>query len=162
PAGQRILTVDLKSMQHHVLASLPPLRRIHPVMSGDGRVIAFYGSKGSYLVPVEDGGVTQLCQNCGGPTHVSFDGSQWLFESLDNDDRLLLWSKGTTGRLTPDISPKDEMQYGGHFSPDGNWVAYCKRKSGSQTRQIVVVPNSPHQKLRPDDCIMISDGGDSD
>jgi serine/threonine protein kinase/Tol biopolymer transport system component len=162
PAGQRILTLDTKTLQPHVLSVLPPLSRIHPVISGDGRLVAFYGSKGAYVVPVEDGVVTPLCENCGVPTHLTFDGDQVLFESANADERLQLWSNGKVGRLTPGVDPNNEMQFGGHFSPDGKWVAYCKAERGQLARRVVVVPNAPGRGIHPDEWIMISDGSDSD
>jgi hypothetical protein len=110
---------------------------------------------------INQGPPEPICTNCASPTHINYDGSAAIFESINSDERLTIWSNGTIGPLaSPD--PKNRMQYAGRFSPNRKWVAFCAGARDGNAREIVVIPNAPDRQLRDDEWISISEGQTSD
>jgi hypothetical protein len=103
-----------------------------------------------------------ICPKCGYPTHVSFDGTEALFESARADERLQLWAAGVLRPLTARADAGNRMQFGGRFSPDKRWVALCAGTRDSAKREIVVVPNAPGRVLAENEWVPISEGQTSD
>jgi len=132
-------------------------------VSGDGRSVVYgSGSHVGYRMKINAGVPEPICSNCGYPTHVNFDGTEALFESIGPDERLLIWSAGAVRPLIGSPDPKNRKQYAGRFSPDRRWVAFSAGARDSGAREIVVVPNAPGRKLAGDEWVSISEGEISD
>lgn len=84
-----------------------------------------------------------ICQICGAPTHLNFDGTKAIFEDgrPEQKEELLLAGPGQNPRPLFHIAGgRPWMQSGGRFSPDEKWVAFSGWHEGEHARQILVVP----------------------
>jgi hypothetical protein len=157
--GHRIIVVDLTTMKRSIVSGGDEWL---PVLSGDGKRVAFWQDSTAFLTPIEEGPAVKLFKGCGKPTHTTFDASEVLCESQSSDEKLLLWSHGSYQTLVQQPDGRDTTQFDGHFSPDGQWVVYSEGKRTSPERRIMIVPNAPNRKMTAEDWISISDGGDAD
>jgi Tol biopolymer transport system component len=163
PNGYRVVAVDTATAQLRPVTTVESTEFVRVVLSGDGKYIVYSGAgqSGSYMnVNTEDS--VQICGNCGWPTHVNADGSAALFESAGEDERLILWSRSGLRPLIDSPDPRKRKQFGGRFSPDGRWVAFCAGARDGDAREIIVVPNAPDRKLRNDEWISISEDETTD
>ena len=116
-------------------------------ISGDGRYIFFRVMEGSpreiqqqaiYRASIDSGKAERVCQNCGGPTHSSFDGKFVLFETGSATTRIAVLRVGREERW--DLLRHSHHPVGSaRFSPDGRWVAF-EIDQGLDGRQILVAP----------------------
>jgi Tol biopolymer transport system component len=161
--GYRVVAIDTATAGEHLVTTVESPEFVRVIVSGDGKSVV-YGGGGhvGYRMPINQGPPESICSNCGWPTHVNYDGSEALFESITADERLLIWSGGSLRPLIGSADPKNRMQYAGRFSPDKRWVAFCAVTRDSGAREIVIVPNAPHRTLREDEWISISEGQTSD
>jgi dipeptidyl aminopeptidase/acylaminoacyl peptidase len=160
--GYRLVSVDTTSGEQHTVTTVESPDFVRTVISGDGRYIIYSANRVGYRMAIRQGVPEPICKECGWPTHINFDGTQALFEAVGSDERLVLWSRGTARPLIAGTDSKQPMQFGGRFSPDGRWVAFCAGPRASSAREIIVVPNAPDRQLRADEWIRISDGSTAD
>jgi Tol biopolymer transport system component len=163
PNGYRVMSVDMATADQHLVTTVESSDFLRVVISGDGKTVVYGASNHAGTRMTLDRGVPEtICAKCGWPTHVSFDGSQALFESAGEEERLLLWSGGVLRPLISRAEAKNRMQFGGRFSPDLRWVALCAGTRDIAKREIVVVPNAPERALSDEEWIPISEGQTSD
>jgi Tol biopolymer transport system component len=163
PNAYRVVSVDMATTDERSVTTVESFDFVRVLLSGDGKVIVYSGpQKTDYRMRIDQGPPEVICVSCGWPTHVNVDGSAALFESYSDRERLMIWSKGTVKPLIAGPDPKNRRQYGGHFSPNGHWVAFCAVSPDGNSRKIVIVPNEPDRQLRDDEWISISDGETSD
>lgn len=159
----RVLAVNPETKTRTLVADVTGANdQQFPVISGDGKHVVFFRTDTAFLTTLEDGPVYKAIENCGRPTHANFDASQILCDSLSADERLLLWSHGKVTTLVQQPDGRNAPQSGGHFSPDARWVVFTEGRTSSPEHRIVVVPNAPERKLKPEEWVAISDGSDSD
>jgi serine/threonine protein kinase/Tol biopolymer transport system component len=158
PNGYRVVAVDMATSSERSMVQSSDF--VRALVSGDGKVIVYGGPKHvGYRMRADQGSPEPICQGCGWPTHVNYDGSAALFESINVEERLILWSNGVDPKpLIASSDPKNRRQYAGRFSPNGRWVALCLTAPDGGAREIVVVPYAPDRKLRDDDWVQISEG----
>jgi Tol biopolymer transport system component len=164
PDGFRVVAVDTATAKPHSVTTVEATNFVRVVLSGDGKYIV-YSAPGhlGYRMAMNAEEPQLICPNCGWPTHVNADGSAALFESAGDDERLIVWSKNRGVRpLVGSPDPRKRMQFGGRFSPDGRWVAFCAGALDGNTREIIVVPNAPDRNLRDDEWISMSEGQTTD
>jgi eukaryotic-like serine/threonine-protein kinase len=165
PDGYRIVSVDTATSEQRTVTTVESSEFVRTIVSGDGTHIV-YSANGAnrvgYRMAIRRGVPEPICERCGWPTHVNVNGTEAIFESAGSDERLLLWSGGKTRPLLAEPDAENRMQFGGRFSPDGRWIAFCAGSRTSPDRQIIVVPNAPDRALRPDEWIAISDRSTSD
>jgi len=155
--GQRILAIDLLTHAQHIVTTVPNSKIVHPVLSPNGQWTAFVNGPVGYLTRTSDGIPEQVCPRCGPPTDVRGDGSQIIFESATNEEKLQLWSReGMRPLLAGDDSQK-RAQFAGRFSPDGKWVAFHASTRNSPIRQIFIVPNQPERTFTESEWIALSE-----
>jgi Tol biopolymer transport system component len=167
PNGYRVVAVDPATNDTRPVTPAESSAFVRALVSGDGKVV-IYGGAGhvDYRIKVNQGTPEPICDGCGTPTSVNADGSAALFESLGRpsadggatpDEHLIEWVAGKgSSRFLASADPKNRMQYGGRFSPNNKWVAFCAGARDGDRREIVVVPNAPGRTLRDDEWISIS------
>jgi dipeptidyl aminopeptidase/acylaminoacyl peptidase len=167
PNGYRVVAIDPTTTAAPAATPVESSLFVRALVSGDGKMVV-YGGRGSghvgYRIKVNQGTPELICETdaerpgCGSPTSVNADGSAALFESLGPDEHLIEWVAGKgTSRFLASADPKKRMQYGGRFSPNNKWVAFCAGARNGDRREIVVVPNAPGRTLRDDEWVSISD-----
>ena len=132
---------------------------VRVIVSGDGRSIV-YNAAGyvNFRKSLSTGQTDQICSECGWPTHMNFDGTEALFESADEAERLLIWSGGKVRPLIAGPDRPTRMEFGGRFSPNGKWVALCAGARNTVAREIFVVPNARGAAVTDDQWVPISEG----
>ncbi len=139
-----------------------------PKISGDGRTIAYLeiprrlfvitaGPDSTFTDPIF------LCDQCGVPTDVSFDGKVILLESaVDQAPMLMEWRNRKSLPLF-DIKESQGYTYASAFSHDGKWVSYHIDEGNHDVRTIFAIPIRPNSaQLRAEDRIPITDGSSMD
>jgi serine/threonine protein kinase len=165
PNGYRVVSVNMSTTNEQaVTTTVESTDFVRVLLSGDGKVVVYSGPRHvGYRMQLNQGSAEPICQKCGIPTHVNYDGSAALFESSEGEERLILWSYGVDQKpLTANPDPKNRRQYAGHFSPNGRWVALGLTTPVGGAREVVIIPNAPDRKLREDEWVSINDGGTSD
>jgi Tol biopolymer transport system component len=160
--GYRLVSVDTATGEQATVATVGSPEFVRTVVSGDGRSLVYGASGTGYRMALRDGVPEPLCDRCGWPTHLNADGTEALFESVGSDERLIFWSKAGARPLIAGSTGVQVMQFGGRFSPDRRWVAFCAGRRGSPGRQIVIVPKAPDRDLRPEEWITVTDGTTAD
>jgi len=168
PNGYRVVAVDMATAGEQSVTTVesPDFARV--LVSGDGKYVVYGGgpTHNGYRMSINQGPPELICAGCGWPTHINYDGTAAIFESVSSDlpasERLVLWSGGATRPLIASPDPKNRMQYAGRFSPNRKWVAFCAGARDGNAREIVVIPNAPDRKLRDEEWISISEGQTSD
>jgi Tol biopolymer transport system component len=158
PNGYRVVAVDPATTNISAVTTVESTKFVRALVSGDGKVVVYRGAGDvDYRMKVYQGTPEPICTGCGSPTSVNGDGSAALFESQESDEHLIEWTAGKpASRFFGSADPKDRMQFGGRFSPNGKWVAFCAGARTGDTREIVIVPNAQGRKLRNDEWISIS------
>ena len=150
---------DLKSTKETLLVPLRFDLNLLPRISGNGeRVIYTQAGQRLYSVGVGSGAVEKLCEGCGSPTHISFDGSKVLLESGTEDDHILLLDTAS-GKRT-DLIPAEPglLSYAARFSPDQRWISFHVRAADASTRQIFVAPFGGAAPIQKSRWIAVTDG----
>ncbi len=114
-------------------------------LSGDGRYAfrrIMEGAKGTqqaiYRTGLLDGRSVRVCDDCGGPTSVSFDGSLILYENGSAVTRIGVLDT-TTGEKREIIRHPYHPALAARLSPDGRWVVFSLDR-GLEGRQLFVCP----------------------
>ncbi len=163
PGRESIRMVDLNSGQHSVIATVLSHNLTRPVLSGDGRTVAYWKEKAGLTVPASSGASQEICEHCGAPTHVSYDGRAVLFESASNPDQILYVAGGKPPKpLVALDPPRFTMQSGARFSPDDRWIAFSTGNPSSSSRQIFIAPLHPDKLVTPRELIAVTDGQSRD
>ena len=139
-----------------------------PKISGDGKTIAYLeiprrlyvmtaGLDGNFGEPIF------LCDQCGVPTDVSFDGTVILLESaVDHSPMLMEWRNHKSLPLF-EIKESKGYTYAAAFSHDGKWVSYHIDDGNHDVRTIFAIPiRSNSVELRGQDRISITEGSHMD
>lgn len=159
PGGQFIRMKELPSGAVKVLGSVKARRVARPVLSGDGRTLAYSDGSAGYIVHLPSGAPEQVCKPCGPPTHLSFDGRDALFESPGPLEQILIVSAGRPPRPLlqwAGAHPYDE--YAGRLSPDGRWVAFSGAISESGPRRLWIAPVRAQGRVGYNELIALTDG----
>jgi eukaryotic-like serine/threonine-protein kinase len=151
--------VEVDSNRRSIVANVSSKYFARPVISGDGRMVAYWAEKAGYVIPANGGVPKKICDHCGPPTHVSFDGKKVLFESIGDRDQILLASVGSLPKPLVDLNaPRFTMQSGGRFSPDGRWIVFAAGNATDAARQIFVAPLHPDRPVTQAELIPITEG----
>ena len=171
PNGYRVVEVDPATTEPHPVTPVESSDFMYVLVSGDGKVVVYRGAGHvDYRLKLNQGTPEAICSPCGSPTSVNGDGSAALFESqgpskigAPSDEHLIEWTAGKPASpFFASADPKNRMQFGGRFSPNGKWVAFCAGARDGDTREIVVVPNAQGRQLRDDEWISISNTDSED
>jgi eukaryotic-like serine/threonine-protein kinase len=155
--------IDLKSKHASVVANIDPPHSPYPTVSGDGKTIAYWRNKAGYLIPAAGGTPRKVCDLCGAPTHVSFDGRLALFDAANDPEQIQLCSVGAPPKPLIELSPpRFTMQSGGRFSPDGRWIAFWARNPQDPTRRIFIAPFHPEKLVTQAELIPVTEGESAD
>ena len=164
PNGYRVIAVDPATADQTPVTTVESPDFVRVILSGDGKSIVYTGAeKVNYRLSLGSGLPEAICDGCSWPTHLNYDGTEALFESKQEDERLLIWSAG--GKVRPLIGGSDKanrMQFAGRFSPDGKWVALCAGARESSAREIFIVPNTHGGAVLDEQWVPISEGQTTD
>lgn len=156
---QSVRMVELNSNRQSIVANVPSRHISRPVISGDGQTVAYWADKAGYVIPASGGAPQRICDHCGPPTHISFDGRSVLFEAPGNPEQILLASLGNPPKPLVALSaPRFTMQSGGRFSPDGRWIVFSAGNPGSPVKQIFIAPLHPGKLVTPSELIPLTEG----
>lgn len=163
PDVQTILMFDPSTGKQDVVATVRSRQIARPVLSGNGEVLAYSDSKNGYVRQISGGQAEGICESCGAPTHVSFDGREVLFESLDAADQMWICSDRNARRpLIPWTGKPALRQSGGRFSPNGKWVVFCGAPFGSSAEHIWITPVRKEGAVRENELISVTEGGSAE
>ena len=153
-----IRVVDLASGQAVTAATLRSKRFARPILSGDGRMLAYWAPNTGYLVSSQGGVPDAVCSHCGPATDIAFDGSAALFESGDTTNQLLLCARQAAPRAIARIVDAPSMYISaGRWSPDRRWIVFCGVQNRRKT--IYMVPVTPDGKAKTSDLVAVSGAG---
>jgi Tol biopolymer transport system component len=155
--GARVIEFNIPTSAQRVVTTIESTRPPVPIVSRDGNMIAFLRGATGNLMRRNDGIPEQICPRCGTLTSVNSNGSEVLFESGTNDERLQLWSNGELKPLIHGTDPRHRSQFSGRISPNGKWVVFSAAPRDSPLRQIVVVPKTD-RAITTEEWAEISDG----
>ena len=153
-----IRVMDLASKQAVTAATLRTTRFARPILSGDGRTLAYWTNNSGYLIASQGGVPEAVCSHCGTPTDVAFDGSAALFESGDVTNQLLLCTRRAAPQPIARIVDAPSMYVSaGRWSPDRRWILFC----GAQNRQktIYLVPATSGGTAKVSELVPVSGSG---
>jgi dipeptidyl aminopeptidase/acylaminoacyl peptidase len=162
PRGDTIQLAELGRSLPVASSTLHLGSHVRPVLSGDGRTVAWWNSGIGYAMGVKGDSPREICRTCGQPTHLNFDGSKAIFEAGHSPkvEELQLAKLGQNPRPLFHIQESRQwMQAGGRFSPDERWVAFSGWHEGEHQRQILVVPVTPDGTVAPDQVVEITNDG---
>jgi serine/threonine protein kinase len=158
-----VLLIDLKAGHDSVVANTEPPNSPNPTISGDGKTVAYSQNKVGYLIPAGGGTPQKVCDRCGPPTHVNFDGRLALFDAVNDPEQIQLCSVGAAPKPLVELNPpRFTMQSGGRFSPDGRWIAFWARNPRDSARQIFIAPFHPGKLVTHAELIPVTDGESAD
>src|SRR5206468_984082 len=103
------------------------------------------------------GGAKVLCDRCGTPTNVSYDGSRVLLEPFDPPEDIRSVD-ALTGRIET-LVPAKERLFGAKLSPDGRRVLFQMVTPGSENSQICVTDVEPGKTPPRSQWSEITDAG---
>jgi Tol biopolymer transport system component len=155
-----IRVMDVASGQVATAASLPAARFARPILSGDGRTLAYSVNRinSGYLISSNGGVPESVCTHCGPPTDVAFDGSAALFESGDTTNQLLLCTRQAGPRPVARIVDAPSMYVSaGRWSPDRRWILFCGVRNRQKT--VYLVPAASDGNAKTSQLIPISGDG---
>jgi hypothetical protein len=158
PHNQFIRVMDVASGQAATVATIQSPRTARPVLSGDGRILAYWTSGGDnsgYLMSSKGGVPDAVCSHCGPPTDAGLDGSAVLFESGDTTNQLLLCARGAAARpIARVVDAPSLYMSAGRWSPDHRWILFC----GKQDRRMTVylVPVTPNGAVTASQLVPVS------
>ncbi|HTS27913.1 MAG TPA: protein kinase [Bryobacteraceae bacterium] len=146
------------------VATMKNLFGLRPILSGNGAMVAYSDSSNGYIEDIATNRSEIICEHCSPPTHVNFDGSQVLFESMESTDQIWIGSKGRARR--PLIRWADNKlilrQQGARFSPDGRWVVFSGSRFEVPSKHIWITPVRAAGTVAESDLIPVTDGDGSD
>ncbi len=150
--------MDLGSRQAATVATVSSGRFARPILSGDGRMLAYWNDNFGYLVSSSGGVPEAVCSHCGPPTDVAFDGSAALFESGGTTNQLLLCARQAEARPVARIVDAPSMYVSaGRWSPDRRWILFCGVRNRQKT--VYLVPAAPDGTAKTSQLIPISGDG---
>jgi eukaryotic-like serine/threonine-protein kinase len=155
--------VDFKSGHRSIVTNTEPPYSANPTVSGDGKTVAYWQNKAGYLIPAAGGTPQKVCDRCGPPTHVNFDGRLALFDAVNDPEQIQLCSVGAPPKALIELNPpRYTMQSGGRFSPDGRWIAFWARNPRETARQIFIAPFHPDRLVTQAELIPVTEGESAD
>ena len=153
-----IRVMDLASRQAVTVATIRSGRFARPILSGDGRTLAYWTDNTGYLISSQGGVPEAVCNHCGPPTDVAFDGSAALFESGGATNQLLLCARQTAQRPVARIVDAPSMYVSaGRWSPDRRWILFCGVRNRQKT--IYLVPAAPDGTAKASQLVPVSGDG---
>src|SRR5262249_46230639 len=93
-----IRVLDIPSTATKLVAAFDAKVPVRLVMSGNGQVVAYRAGGKAYLVPISGSPSEQICDSCGPPTDVSFEGKEVLLEAPKEPERLQVAISGQAGQ----------------------------------------------------------------
>jgi Tol biopolymer transport system component len=158
-SGWGIWIRDLASGKETPLLS-SPFFDMQPKISANGVSVAYWQKdRMGYWTSTRGGAPQLVCPRCGPPTDISADGSRALFESVGEGIALAdIPNRKQQTVMIPDKHPRYFL-FGGHFSPDGKWIAFHANTGDATKRQIFVAPDAAKSE---DEWIPITDGNAAD
>jgi eukaryotic-like serine/threonine-protein kinase len=163
PGGQFIRLKDMQSGTLSVIGSVRTRRVARPVLSGDGKTVAYCDGPTGFVMHVPNGLPERICESCGPPTHVSFDGRDVLFESPKAPERILISSDRKPPRPLLQLAAAHSwMEFAGRFSPDGRWVVFAGSPAESPGRHIWIAPVRREGSVQEDELVPLTEGTSSD
>jgi len=143
-----IRVMDLASRQAITAATLRSAHFARPILSGDGRVVAYWDENTGYLISSQGGVPEVVCRHCGPPTDLAFDGSAALFESGDTTNQLLLCSRQAAPQAVARIVDDPSMFVSaGRWSPDRKRMVFCGVQNGRKTIYMIPAGSDGSAKL---------------
>jgi Tol biopolymer transport system component len=153
-----IRVMDLGSRQTVTVATISGSRFARPILSGDGRTLAYWAANTGYLIWATGGVPETVCTHCGPPTDVAFDGSAALFEPGDVTNQLLLCARQAEPRRVARIVDAPSMYVSaGRWSPDRRWILFCGVQNRRKT--IYLAPAAPDGAARTSQLVAVSGEG---
>jgi hypothetical protein len=160
PLGETIQLAELGSGGPVASSTLHLGSNTRPVLSGDGRTVAWVNNLTGYIMGVKGDAPQAICPHCGQPTHLNFDGTKAIFEtssSTSKTEELQLAVRGQNPRPLFHIQESRQwIQAAGRFSPGERWVAFSGWHEGEHKRQILVVPITPDGTVAPSQVVEIT------
>ncbi|HWC97348.1 MAG TPA: protein kinase [Candidatus Sulfopaludibacter sp.] len=154
-----IHAVDLNSGRRTIVNNIAPSAIPMPVLSGDGKTVAYMDGAVGYVIPVSGGTPQKVCNHCGASTHINYDGKYSLFDAANDPEQILLCSVGTSPKPLVELnSPRYTVQSGGRFSPDGRWVAFFDGNPKETAKTIFIAPFHPERLVTPAELIPVTEG----
>ena len=144
---------DLKSGKETSLLTSSGARMI-PRLSGDARWLVYGESPGNISrIPARGGAVERLCERCGTPTSVSFEGDRILVEPMDSPEDVR--ELDANSRTMSTLVPAREPLYSGEMSRDGKWLVFNASK-GPANSQLFIARVEGGRALGPSDWIPVT------
>jgi hypothetical protein len=160
PLGETIQLAELGSGRPVASSTVHLGSNTRPVLSGDGRTVAWVNNLTGYIMGVKGDAPQVICPHCGQPTHLNFDGTKAIFESSSSamkTEELQLAVRGQNPRTLFHIQESRQwMQAAGRFSPDERWVAFSGWHEGEHRRQILMAPITPDGTVAPGQVVEIT------
>ncbi len=165
PEAQLLRFRDLSSGADHLAASVPVHHVTRPVLSGDGKTLAWWDEKAIYLRHLPAGATEKICDICGPPSHVSFDGSSVLFEGPGQTEEAVVYRRGEAPRRLfewADGSKSHPGQAGVRYSPDERMVTFYGSRDSSSAAHIWTAPVRKTGGVQDQELNQITDGERAD
>jgi len=155
--GQFIYRREVDSGELKAVTAVRSRRVAHPVLSGDGKTLTYYESPQAFLTHLPSGTPVKVCESCGVPSFVSFDGREVLLDAAAEPERILISQDGGTPRPLLELPPHRWNEMSGQKSPNGKWVVFVRGTAESADRQILLAPVRTGL-IREDELVAITDG----
>ncbi len=163
PEGQAIRRMRLPDGKIETVTNQKNKFGVRPMLSGNGEMVAYSDSKNGFIRPFSGGQAAKICESCSPPTHINFDGSETLFESLDSDDQIWICSHGNPKRpLIPWAGKPVLKQSGARFSPGDRWVVFSGSQFESAEKHIWITPVRREGTVAESDLIKVTEGDSMD
>lgn len=158
PDRMFIRVMDLASRQTVTAAAIHAGRFVRPILSGDGRFLAYWTPNMGYLMASQGGVPEAVCEHCGPPTDIAFDGSAAMFESGDITNQLLLCTRQSAPKpIAKIVDDPSLFVSAGRWSPDRRWILFCGVKNGRKT--IYLVQSAPDGTAKSSQLTAVSEPG---
>lgn len=135
-----VYSIVVRDLASGLESAIPVLSR--PLISPDGRRIAFRGNGGIYIVPVTSlqqiGDPQLICSDCGRPYGFSPDGLKMVYRTPSGLGLLDL----TTGEKTPLVEAGLNLTEA-RISPDGRWIVFEETAAGASRIWLARFRKSP-------------------
>ena len=157
PRRRFIYMMDLVSGETDSVANRETLRSLPPLLSGDGRWLAYGGYSSGYIMSANGGSADEVCDHCGAPTDAGLDGSSMLFESGVTNE-LLACSRGGKQRPIAHVvdAPLLSMT-DGRWSKDGRWILFGGTENRSKA--VYLAPVTANGDVHRSQLVRISGAG---